>query len=153
MTLGRLASERALQGVRRGHRGACRSSAPRIPDVVYLSCGDGADRAAPGGESARTSECTDRVRFSGLRLRAEKADHYRLADVFVMPSRGEGFGFVLLEAMACGMPAVGSQIDGGREALRDGRSATLVDPRTTHGRCARRCFDALAAAPGRVPRA
>jgi glycosyltransferase involved in cell wall biosynthesis len=45
-----------------------------------------------------------------------------------MPSRGEGFGFVLLEAMACGVPAVGSSADGGREALRDGRLGILVDP-------------------------
>ena len=58
-----------------------------------------------------------------------KADHYRLADAFVMPSRGEGFGIVLLEAMACGIPTMASILDGGREALRNGLLGTLVDPR------------------------
>jgi glycosyltransferase involved in cell wall biosynthesis len=45
-----------------------------------------------------------------------------------MPSRGEGFGFVLLEAMACGVPTVASRLDGGREAVRDGMLGVLVDP-------------------------
>jgi glycosyltransferase involved in cell wall biosynthesis len=59
---------------------------------------------------------------------AEKADHYRLADVYVMPSRGEGFGFVLLEAMACGIPSIGSTRDGTREAMREGLLGPIVDP-------------------------
>jgi len=46
----------------------------------------------------------------------------------VMPSRGEGFGFVFLEALASGIPVVGSKYDGGREALMDGKLGLLVDP-------------------------
>ena len=45
-----------------------------------------------------------------------------------MPGRGEGFGIVLLEAMACGIPVVASKIDGSREAVLDGEIGTLVDP-------------------------
>jgi phosphatidylinositol alpha-1,6-mannosyltransferase len=45
-----------------------------------------------------------------------------------MPSRGEGFGFVFLEAMACGIPVVGSIADGSREALREGILGALVNP-------------------------
>jgi glycosyltransferase involved in cell wall biosynthesis len=46
-----------------------------------------------------------------------------------MPSQGEGFGFVLLEALACGLPVMASRVDGGREALRNGDLGSLVDPR------------------------
>ena len=49
-----------------------------------------------------------------------------------MPSRGEGFGIVLLEAAACGVPIVGSQVDGSREALLDGKLGHLVDPGDRH---------------------
>jgi glycosyltransferase involved in cell wall biosynthesis len=42
---------------------------------------------------------------------------------------GEGFGIVLIEAVACGVPVVGSKLDGTREALLDGRLGRLVDPR------------------------
>ncbi len=45
------------------------------------------------------------------------ADHYRMADIFVMPSTGEGFGIVFLEAMACGLPAVGLDMDGSVDPL------------------------------------
>jgi glycosyltransferase involved in cell wall biosynthesis len=59
---------------------------------------------------------------------SEKCDLYNIADAYVMPSRGEGFGIVFLEAMACGVPVVGSNIDGSVEALRDGILGIVVDP-------------------------
>jgi phosphatidylinositol alpha-1,6-mannosyltransferase len=68
------------------------------------------------------------VIFAGFVNECEKADHFRLADVFAMPGRGEGFGFVFLEALACGIPVVGSVVDGSREALQDGALGELVDP-------------------------
>lgn len=68
------------------------------------------------------------VAFTGMVEESAKADFFRLADTFVMPGRGEGFGFVFLEALACGVPVVGSKLDGSREALRDGRLGELVDP-------------------------
>ena len=46
-----------------------------------------------------------------------------------MPGYGEGFGIVLLEAVACGVPAIGSKLDGSREALLDGELGRLVDPK------------------------
>ena len=70
----------------------------------------------------------DRVVFAGFIPAAEQADHYRLADAFVMLGRGEEFGFVFLEALACGIPVVGSKRDGSREALRQGVLGVLVDP-------------------------
>ena len=53
-----------------------------------------------------------------------------------MPSHGEGFGIVLLEAMACGVPTVASKLDGGREALLGGQLGELVDPRNREEICA-----------------
>jgi len=45
-----------------------------------------------------------------------------------MPSYGEGFGFVILEALACGIPVVASKVDGTSEAVRNGELGFLVDP-------------------------
>src|SRR5207249_10072823 len=68
------------------------------------------------------------VVFAGYIPEEQKADHYRLADAFVMPGRGEGFGIVYLEAMACGIPVVASKADASREAVLDGRLGVLADP-------------------------
>ncbi len=53
---------------------------------------------------------------------------YNAADVFVMPSEGEGFGIVYVEALACGVPVVAGNKDGSRDALLDGKLGILIDP-------------------------
>jgi glycosyltransferase involved in cell wall biosynthesis len=58
----------------------------------------------------------------------ELPDYFRLADVFVMPSAGEGFGIVFLQAMATGVRVIGGSQDGSRDPLCDGALGTLVDP-------------------------
>lgn len=98
-----------------------------LPNLVYLIAGDGDDRGRLQ-RKAQTLGVADYVIFTGYIPESEKADHYRLADAYVMPGRGEGFGFVLLEAMACGVPAVASRLDGSREAVRSGELGIVVDP-------------------------
>lgn len=97
------------------------------PRLSYLIAGRGDDRERLEAKS-RALGLSDRVVFAGFVEESEKADLFRLADAFVMPGRGEGFGFVFLEALACGVPVVGSRLDGSREALLDGRLGVLVDP-------------------------
>jgi phosphatidylinositol alpha-1,6-mannosyltransferase len=97
------------------------------PDVVYVIAGGGND-ALRLQEKAVTLGVADHVRFTGLFVEKEKADLYNLAGVYAMPSRGEGFGFVFLEAMASGVPAIASKHDGGREAVLNGDLGALVDP-------------------------
>jgi phosphatidylinositol alpha-1,6-mannosyltransferase len=99
----------------------------RMPGVRYLVCGDGTDRARLEAK-VKALGLAEHVRFAGFVPEDRKADFYRVADAFVMPSRGEGFGIAFLEAAACGLPLVGSKLDGGREALLEGRLGLLVDP-------------------------
>ena len=101
--------------------------ADAMPDLVYLIAGDGPGRIDLG-RKAKWLSVAHRVIFTGWVDEARKADIFRLADVYVMPSVGEGFGYVLLEAAACGIPVVASKVDGGREAVRDGALGELVDP-------------------------
>lgn len=99
-----------------------------IPPFKYIIAGDGRDRPRLE-EKVKTLGIQGQVIFTGYVSEEEKPDHYRLADAYVMPGRSEGFGFVFLEALACGVPVVGSKIDGSREALRNGELGILVDPR------------------------
>lgn len=99
----------------------------KVPNVAWVVCGDGDDRARLE-EKARRLGVSDIALFTGYVPDHEKADHYRLADAFALPSQGEGFGIVLLEALASGLPVLGSTRDATREVLQDGELGVVVDP-------------------------
>jgi phosphatidyl-myo-inositol dimannoside synthase len=98
-----------------------------LPELRYVIAGNGDDVPRLQRKVADMA-MQERIIFAGLVDEDRKADYFRLADVFAMPGRGEGFGFVFLEALACGIPCVGSLVDGSREALRNGLLGQLVDP-------------------------
>ena len=98
-----------------------------LPNVCYLIVGDGNDRARLE-QLARLEGVTDAVIFAGRVSQDELADYYRLCDLFALPSTGEGFGIVFLEALGCGRPVLGGKLDGARDPLADGELGVLVDP-------------------------
>ena len=127
LTLGRMASEERYKGFDEVID-LMPSLVQQFPDLKYMIVGDGDDR--PRLE-AKAASCgvAQQVIFAGQIPELEKVAHYNVADAFVMPSTGEGFGIVLIEAAACGVPVIGSRHDGSSEALRDGLLGRLVDPR------------------------
>ena len=126
MTLARLSPDERYKGIDEVME-ALPELATTHPDVSYLICGSGDDRNRLEAK-ARDLGVHDRVVFAGYVDETEKADHYRLADAFVMPGWGEGFGIVYLEALACGVPVVASSKDASHEAVLDGELGVVVDP-------------------------
>ena len=99
----------------------------RVPDAYCLIGGTGDDR--PRLEFlARTNGMADRVIFTGFIRPEELCGHYNLCDAFAMPSTGEGFGIVYLEALACGKPVLAGNRDGSVDALAEGHFGALIDP-------------------------
>ena len=94
-------------------------------DVAYVVLGDGDDRDRLAA-LAHEAGVGDRVRFNGAVSQETLVDAYRMADLFVMPSTGEGFGIAFLEAMASGTPALGLAAGGAPDALAGGELGTLV---------------------------
>jgi phosphatidylinositol alpha-1,6-mannosyltransferase len=70
----------------------------------------------------------NQVLLTGYVEGAELVDHYLLGDVFVMPSKKEGFGIVFIEALACGRPVIAGAKDGSVDALLNGKLGKLIDP-------------------------
>lgn len=126
MTLGRMSADERYKGFDEVLE-VLPKLAIEIPEIAYLVVGDGSDRRRLE-QKARDLGIDDRVVFTGRIDEAEKAGHYRLADTFVMPGRGEGFGIVYLEALACGIPVIGSKLDGSKDALLSGELGAIVNP-------------------------
>lgn len=97
------------------------------PDLVYVIVGDGGDRDRLQ-RLAQERGVADRIRFVGEVPPEDRLDAYRACDVFIMPSWGEGFGIVFVEALACGKTVIAGNGDGARDALLDGDLGLMVEP-------------------------
>ena len=95
-------------------------------DAALLVLGDGPLR--PALEAAVDPGLRDRVRFAGHVAQADLPAHYRAADVFVFPSRHDGWGVVINEACAAGLPVIVTRQTGAsRELVRDGDNGFVVE--------------------------
>jgi phosphatidylinositol alpha-1,6-mannosyltransferase len=124
LTVGRWFAEERYKGM-----DTLITALPRLlmerPDVQLVAVGDGDDQGwleqIADGRGVRRHVHF----FSGLTY-SEIAACYQACEIFALPSRGEGFGLVYLEAMACGKPVIGGAHGGAPEVIDDGRTGYLV---------------------------
>jgi len=102
--------------------------------AVLLMVGEGPERASAQA-LARRLGLADRVRFLGRQDRIEELTG--IADVFLLPSELESFGLSALEAMACGVPVVGSDAGGLPEVVKHTETGFLLPVGDIEGMAAR----------------
>jgi phosphatidyl-myo-inositol dimannoside synthase len=105
--------------------------------LVLVGSGDDLPRLR---HLARESEAQGRIHFLTDLAREEVAACYAAADIFALPSTGEGFGLVFLEAMAFGKPVVGANAGGIPDVVEDGREGLLIEPSVLALSCALKKF-------------
>lgn len=98
-----------------------------VPGVKYIIAGSGDDEVRIRALIKRMG-LESNIIMTGFVSDSERFELYNLCDVFAMPSKGEGFASVFLEALACGKPAVGGNADGTVDPLLHGELGILVNP-------------------------
>lgn len=102
----------------------------RVDKTAHLVIRGDGDRKAIYEQEMRRLGVRDRVHFLPRLSQTELRDLYRSVDVFVFPStcQAEAFGLVALEAQACGVPVIASDLPGVRTVVRDEETGLLVPP-------------------------
>jgi len=96
----------------------------KYPNVVLLIAGSGPEKTKL--EKLITSlKLTDKIKLLGQTSYQLLINYFHSADIFVLPSRHESFGKVLLEAGASGKPTVASATTGAKEVIVDGETGFL----------------------------
>jgi glycosyltransferase involved in cell wall biosynthesis len=127
LTVGRWVASEKYKGADDLIRAVARLRSVRTP-VTLVLVGTGDDLPRLKGIAAR-ERLGDSVRFFENLERAELAGCYARASIFALPSTGEGFGLVFLEAMAFAKPVVGVANGGTLDLIRNGVNGVLLPPR------------------------
>ncbi len=120
--IGRRTQDKGLRELRSAFREVCKTE----PNCILLLIGPGdaqdgtlTNSATGGGEA--------NVRSIGYTPEPER--YLAVTDIFCLPSYREGFGNVVIEAAAMGVPAIGTDIVGLRDAIVDGETGLLIPPK------------------------
>lgn len=99
-----------------------------MKNFQLLIIGDGSERA---NLENLVSELgfEDRVIFLGALLNEQLPEYLSVGDCFCLPSLEEGFGIVVLEAMAAGLPVVATKVGGLRDLIQDGKTGIFIPPK------------------------
>ena len=100
---------------------------PAFPNVLFLLVGRDSGTMEATRARVRKRGIEGSVRIVGSRT--DVPDLLRASDLFVHPSREEGFSNAILEAMAAGLPVAAFDVGGNPEAVVDGETGRLVPPR------------------------
>lgn len=103
-----------------------------VKDFKLLIIGDGSERKNLEN-LVKNLHLEDKVKFLGQISNEMMPEMLVVADCFVLPSVKEGFGIVILEAMAVGVPVIGTRVGGILDIIEDGKNGILVEPEDSKG--------------------
>ena len=125
LTSGRLAK-------RKGVAWFCQNVMPQLPEnYIYVIAGDGADKNNVE-EAIKKNDLSTRIKMLGYVSDEVRDVLFNTCDVFVQPNIKvpgdmEGFGISVIEAASCQIPVIASDIEGLKDAIKDGQNGFLVE--------------------------
>jgi glycosyltransferase involved in cell wall biosynthesis len=97
----------------------------KIPQAEFVIAGEGGEKASLM-QFAEKLGISEKIKFLGKVTEEEKIKLFQKAWDFVNPSYMEGWGITILEANACGTPAVASNVPGLKDAVKDITTGSLI---------------------------
>jgi glycosyltransferase involved in cell wall biosynthesis len=126
-TLTRLASSEQYKGYEQVIKAVGRLK-QQFPGIKYILSGQyDVTEQTRINDLIKSCRVEDEVILTGFLNEKELADYFLLADLFVLPSKKEGFGIVFIEALACGLPVICGNADGSTDAIRNGELGTAIN--------------------------
>ena len=122
--VGRMAREKGIENL----AAAFDLVAGRMPAARLQASGEGPKRADLI-RAAETGGWKNRLDLPGLQMRGKIRESMHTADVFVLPSDFESFSYTLLEAMACGLACIATDVGGNRDLVEPEHTGLLVPGR------------------------
>lgn len=106
-------------------------------NIIYIVAGDGPDRDNIR-EAVKNNKLQDRVKILGYVTDKIKNILFNTCDLFIqsnikVPGDMEGFGISVIEAASCKLPVIASNLEGLKDAIKDGQNGFLVEPYDTQG--------------------
>lgn len=98
-----------------------------VPNAVYLVVGDGIDERV-NTLMYQYPELRNSIVFTGPIANDQRIDYYNLSDLYILPSKFEGFGIVFIESLACGVPVIASDGYGCRAGLLNEELGLVIPP-------------------------
>ncbi|SDT52973.1 Glycosyltransferase involved in cell wall bisynthesis [Mucilaginibacter mallensis] len=100
----------------------------KLPAIKYMLSGQyDTEEGIRIKELIAANNVQEQVILTGFVAEKDLSDHFLLADLFVLPSKKEGFGIVFIEALACGLPVICGNADGSIDAIRNGELGKAID--------------------------
>jgi len=106
-------------------------------NILYVVAGDGADRENIA-QAIAENNLVDRVRTLGYVTDPVRDMLFHTCDLFIQPNIKipgdmEGFGISVIEAAYCGIPVIAANLEGLKDAIKDGRDGFLIEPENIDG--------------------
>jgi glycosyltransferase involved in cell wall biosynthesis len=100
------------------------------PNIRLIMVGTGKEKQRLMNQ-LQSENLTSYVEFHDFLQPEKLAEYYSASDLFVFPSLNEAFGIALVEAMACGLPAVATKSQGPIGIIEDGETGFLVETKSS----------------------
>lgn len=98
-----------------------------LPDYKLIIVGNGPSKNELMQMSLKL-KFNEQISFVDRKTNSDLIEYFKISNVFVLPSKSDTFGFVVSEALTCGLPVICTKFAGASSLIKDGYNGYVIDP-------------------------